>query len=158
MRAWRRHRAWELHEQGWSQKAIGAALGVTSGAVSQWMKMGRDGGASGLDAKPRLGAKSKLTPEQKQDVVALLQQGAEAHGYAGDLWTLKRVADLIKRHFGVQYHPSTMSDLLRELEWTSQQPITRATQRNEEAIAQWHEQTWPQLKKTPKSTRKRSSG
>jgi predicted transcriptional regulator len=32
----RRLRAWELQQQGWKQKDIAAALGVTPGAVSQW--------------------------------------------------------------------------------------------------------------------------
>jgi predicted transcriptional regulator len=32
----RRLRAWQLHEQGWKQKDIAAALGVSEGAVSQW--------------------------------------------------------------------------------------------------------------------------
>ena len=40
----RRLRAWELHEAGWSQAAIAEALGVTEGAVSQWMRRAREGG------------------------------------------------------------------------------------------------------------------
>jgi predicted transcriptional regulator len=40
---WRdgRRRAWELKEQGWKQTAIAAALGVTPGAVIQWLKRAR---------------------------------------------------------------------------------------------------------------------
>ena len=37
-REYRRFRAWELKQQGWSQTRIAAALGVTGGAVSQWFK------------------------------------------------------------------------------------------------------------------------
>ncbi|MDB6019248.1 MAG: tnp23 [Pedosphaera sp.] len=33
----RRWRALELHQEGWSQREIAEALGVTEGAVSQWM-------------------------------------------------------------------------------------------------------------------------
>ena len=47
----RRPRAWELREQGWNQQYIAAALGVTVGAVSQWLKQGRDGAVS--DVAPR---------------------------------------------------------------------------------------------------------
>jgi DDE superfamily endonuclease/Homeodomain-like domain len=39
----RRLRAFELKEQGWKQKQIAQALGVTEGAVSQWMKRQRKG-------------------------------------------------------------------------------------------------------------------
>jgi predicted transcriptional regulator len=37
----RRRRAWELKEQGWKQIAIAAALGVSPGAVSQWLRRAR---------------------------------------------------------------------------------------------------------------------
>ena len=43
----RRVRTWELHQQGWKQKDIAAALGITQGAVSQWVKRG-NGGVPGL--------------------------------------------------------------------------------------------------------------
>ena len=147
MRTWRRQRAWALKEAGWEQQRIAEALGVTEGAVSQWMQMVRTGGPDALAAKPRLGKASKLTAEQKAGLVPLLEQGAEAHGYAGQVWTLARVADLILRQFGVCYHNATMSDLLREVGWTAQQPIERASQRNEDAIAHWQAETWPAIKK-----------
>jgi predicted transcriptional regulator len=35
---WRRKRAWKLKEEGWQQKDIAADLGVSEGAVSQWLK------------------------------------------------------------------------------------------------------------------------
>jgi predicted transcriptional regulator len=40
----RRLRAFELNQQGWSQQRIAEALGVSKGAVSQWMKRARHGG------------------------------------------------------------------------------------------------------------------
>src|SRR5260370_329533 len=36
----RRRRAWELQEQGWQHQDIAAALGVTAGAISPWLKRG----------------------------------------------------------------------------------------------------------------------
>ena len=43
-RAERRKRAWALKQQGWLQKDIAAALGVSEGAVSQWLKRAREAG------------------------------------------------------------------------------------------------------------------
>jgi transcriptional regulator with XRE-family HTH domain len=37
-----------LKQQNWSQQAIAAALGVTDGAVSQWMRRAREGGIEAL--------------------------------------------------------------------------------------------------------------
>ena len=50
-----RLRAWELHQKGWKQQAIAEALGVTQGAVSQWLKRAQDGGVAGLRHRPPLG-------------------------------------------------------------------------------------------------------
>ena len=50
----RRLRAFELKQKGWSQQRIAEALGVSKGAVSQWMKRARDGGgAQGSKAPTR---------------------------------------------------------------------------------------------------------
>jgi transposase len=49
----RRKRAWNLKQQGWKRKEIAIALGVTEGAVSQWIKQGREGGEEAFKAHPR---------------------------------------------------------------------------------------------------------
>jgi transcriptional regulator with XRE-family HTH domain len=49
----RRLRAWELYQQGWPQKQIAAALGVSAGAVSQWLARGRAGEVEALRNLPR---------------------------------------------------------------------------------------------------------
>jgi transposase len=79
----------------------------------------------------------------------LLEQGAEAHGFAGEVWTTERVAVLINKQFGVSYYPAHMSRLLKAIKYSVQQPIERATQRDEQAIAAWKEERWPELKKSP---------
>jgi transposase len=149
---WRRLRAWALHQEGWSGGAIARVLGVTPGAVSQWLKRAREGGAQALVHRMPPGPASKLTAEQKTELVRLLEQGAEAHGFLGDVWTTKRVAALIRHAFDVRYHPASMSRLLRELGWSVQKPLRRATQRNEAAIEQWWAERWPALQAKPKAS------
>ena len=145
----RRLRAWELHQQGWKQKDIATALGITPGAVSQWMARGRAGGVAALRNRKSPGAPLRLSATQRAGIPALLAKGAEAWGFRGDIWTRARVAAVIKRAFGVAYHPDHVGRLLRGLGWSVQKPIERATQRNEQAIAAWREQKWPAIKKKP---------
>ena len=154
----RRLRAWDLHHQGWSGKQIAAALGVTQGAVSQWLKRAREGGVDALYRQPPPGPAARLTPEQRTELVALLAPGAEAHGFLGQVWTTKRVATVIRTAFGVSYHPAHVSRLLRTLPWTVQKPLRRATQRNEAAIAAWTAEQLPALEKKLGPKTGRSSG
>jgi transposase len=76
----------------------------------------------------------------------VLLKGPPAVGYRTDLWTLQRVAEVIDEHFDVQYHPSHVWKLLRDLGWSCQMPVRRALRRDEEAIAQWRRSRWYHIK------------
>ncbi len=154
----RRLRAWALKEQGWKQRDIAKALGVTEGAVSQWIRRGREGGVEALRHRPSPGPQPRLNAQQRARIPTVLAKGAEAYGFRGDLWTTKRVAIVIEREFGVRYHPAHVSRLLREIGWSVQKPIQRASQRDEVAIDAWRKERWPTLKKGQKPKGARSSG
>ena len=154
----RRLRAWELSQAGWAQRRIAEALGVTEGAVSQWLKRAREGGEAALRHRPPPGAAPKLTAAQRAHLPAILAKGAEYHGFVGEVWTTARVAAVIERTFGVRYHPAHVSRLLRRLDWSVQKPLRRASQRDEAAIRRWWEERWPALKKRPTRKGAPSSG
>jgi transposase len=143
----RRLRAFELKEQGWKQKEIAEALGVTEGAVSQWMRRATEEGVEALKHKPPPGAASRLDDSQCVRLKELMNFDAEAYGLRGKVWTCARVAELIRKEFGVSYHPAHVSRLVRALGLSLQKPTRRANQRDEEAIEPWKHIRWPELKK-----------
>jgi transposase len=145
----RRYRAWALHRRGWTQRTIAAALGVTPGAVSQWLKRAREGGEHARRRRPPPGPVPKLSPAQRHQVPALLARGAEAFGFTGQVWTTKRIAAVLEVAFGVRHHPAHVSRLVRALGWSVQLPTRRATQRDEAAVHRWYTERWPALKKGP---------
>jgi transposase len=155
---WRRLRAWALSQDGWSGRAIAKALGVTPGAVSQWLKRAHTGGAQALIHRMPPGSAPRLTAEQRAQLPTLLSYGAEAYGFLGDVWTSRRVATVIKQEFGVAYHRAHVSRLLRQLGWSVQKPIRRATQRDDAAIERWTTERWPALFAKPKASGVLSSG
>src|SRR3979409_2225980 len=144
----RRMRAAELFEQGVIPAEIARQVGVSHQIVSDWRAVWRRSGRDGLRGAGRAGRLPKLSRDQLTHVELELSQGAEAHGYPNDVWTLQRVAEVIERVTGVSYHPAHIGYLLRhELKWSGQRPARRATERNDEAIHQWVKRRWPQLKK-----------
>ena len=146
----RRLRAWELKQQGWNQREIARALGVTEGAVSQWIKRGREGGGvEALRKRTSPGAPPRLSEEQRRQLKELLAQGAPAHGFRGEVWTCQRVVEVIRKEFGVVYHPAHVSRVVRGLGLSLQKPARRANQLDEEAIERWKQERWPELKKGP---------
>ena len=143
----RRMRAMRLLDHGWSQADIARHLGVTQGAVSQWKKRYQRDGPDGVRAKPHLGPKPKLTAKQREQLGRWLLKGARAHGYHTELWTLKRVAEVIQGRFGVQYDSSGVWHVLQNMGWSCQKPERRARERDERAIARWRKKDWPRIKK-----------
>jgi len=127
-------------------------LCVTPGAVSQWLKRAAAGGVAALRNRLRPGPTPRLTAQQRARIPELLARGAEAHGFAGEVWTTARVAAVIEREFGVHYHPAHVSRLLRSVGWSVQRPIRRATRRDEAAVAAWYAERWPALKRGPTQT------
>ena len=143
----RRIRAWELVQEGWKQTDVAEALGVTRGAVSQWVSRARQEGPQALRHRKPPGSRSKLSQEQRTRLPELLAQGAAAFGFCGEIWTRRRVARVIEREFGVSYHPSQVGRILKDCGWSLQKPALRAAQRDEDAIRDWREQRFPELKK-----------
>lgn len=118
-------------------------------SVSQWRAGWQQRGEAALAPRPTPGRPRRLTAQQSTQLVELLLQGATAHGFANELWTLRRIAAVIQVHFGVRYHPAHVWKLLRRIGWSCQVPERRAMQRDEPAIAHWKRYTWPAIKKSP---------
>jgi len=153
----RRLRAWELKSAGWSQREIADALGVTEGAVSQWMKRAREGGVQALLNKPRPGRPRKLDRKGLHALEVLLREGAEALGFRGNVWTSHRIAAVISSELGISYHPNHVFRIMRAIGWSCQKPVRRARQRDEGRIEHWRKQRWPELKKGQNQNRRPSS-
>lgn len=146
----RRLEAIALLEQGWSGSKIARHFGVTPAAVSQWKTAYQRHGPQALKPTPHTGRPAKLTAAQIKRLQTLLLRGPEKHGYANSLWTLSRVAAVLKKQFGVHYDASGVWHVLTRMGWSCQKPERRARERDEEAIAAWRESDWPRIKKRPK--------
>jgi transposase len=153
-REWRRLRALQLKEQGWQQRDIAEALGVTEDTVGRWIARARCGGLEALRAHPGPGRSPRLSPFQRRLIPEFLWHGPEAYGFRGAVWTCARVAKVIEQEFGVSYHKGHVARLLKELNWTPQIPIRRATQRDEAAIEHWRGEVWPELLKRSRRERR----
>lgn len=146
----RRRTAVALLDKGHGVREVAGLVGVSPGAVTRWRQAYEKRGNSGLNAKPHPGRSPKLSSKQRRTLVRLLKQGPRRHGYPTALWTLKRMAEVIRKHFGVSYDPSGVWHVLRGMDWSCQKPERRARERDENAIARWRAKDWPRLKKRAK--------
>ncbi|MFN7019781.1 MAG: winged helix-turn-helix domain-containing protein [Phycisphaerales bacterium] len=134
--------------QGKGTNEVARLVGVGPSAVSKWKKAQRKRGPKGLRARPHPGRKPRLSASQKRRLVALLKKGAVAAGYDSDLWTCRRVRDLIGKTEGVWYDFNHVGRILHALGFSVQKPESRARERDETAIARWRTRDWPRIKRT----------
>ena len=143
----RRKRAIRLLKRKVSMRETARAVGASLSSVERWKAEYQAGGMAALRAKPDRGGPSKLTAAQQARLIELLLEGPTAHGYASELWTLERVAQVIEREFKVHYCISGVWVLLHRLGFSSQKPERHARERNEADIERWRRLTWPRLRK-----------
>jgi transposase len=140
----RRRRGVALLEEGERPSVVARILGVRATSVHRWRRVARQ--PNGLAAKPPSGRKRRLSDAQLSELAQALRQGAPAHGFANELWTAARVAQLIERRFGVKYHPEHVRKLLkRRLRYSSHKPQRRARQRNDKEVERWKADEFPRI-------------
>jgi len=146
----RRRVAARLFERGMSLTEVAAVVGSSVSSAHRWRQAWKHG--SKLRSKPHPGRASKLSAHQRTELVAALARGTRCWGYAPDGWTGPLVRDMIQRLFDVEFHPEYVPRLLHQLGWSPQKPERRARERNEAGIARWRRESWPRLKKEPRTS------
>ncbi len=153
----RRFQAVKLFDKNLNNSEIGRRLKVSNQTVSRWRKEYQEAGEGALRQAGRAGRLPCLSEADKARLTELLLQGPERLGYETPLWTCPRVAHLIEKNFEVNYHPGHVWRILRQLNWSVQQPVGRALERNESLIDEWKNKRWPEIKKKPRTRAGRSS-
>lgn len=138
--------------QGIRQAEVARRVQVSRESVRRWAdQITKYGSAKILKKAGRAGRKGKLDAAQLGRLETILKSGPERAGFSTGLWTLERIGQVIRSEFEVEYHPGHVWWILhKKLGWSCQRPVGRARERNEGAIAEWKQSTWPALKKKPK--------
>jgi len=143
----RRRKGMRLLAQGVAQAEVARRLDVSRQTASSWDARRLEDRHSWR--RKTLGRPSRLEAAQRTLLAKRIVAGAVANGFPTELWTLARVAMLIKKEFGLAYSTVHVWRLLRQLGFSSQRPTGRAAQRDEQAIGRWKARRWPWLKKKP---------
>jgi len=142
----RRLRAVPYFKKEWSERKIGAKLGVSGPTVHEWKVFWKKKGIAGLKAGV-YGRVSRLSKQEEKLVRKQILKGAGAFGFSGDFWTLKRLSISVRRWVKVDYKDRSIWHVLKRLGFSCQKPARRARERDEKAITTWMTTTWPVIKK-----------
>lgn len=140
-----RNRGLALLEKGKKPEEVGEILNVTARCVYRWRQESKK--PKRKKAVCSVGRPRKLAEKQIKKLEKALDQGAYVFGYAGDYWTLDRIAQIIWQLFKVRYHPSGVWHILDRMGWSNQRPQRLPLHRNDEAIEAWKKEVLPEIKK-----------
>jgi transposase len=131
--------------EGKKPSQVAEFLGVHPASVRKWWNAFQQQGDAGLTAKPHPGRTPKLTRARQSQVLNWLRQSPTSFGFATELWTARRVGQVIERKFGVHYHPRYLNEWLTTRGITPQKPKTQPRERDDDAIRRWRRYQWPRI-------------
>jgi transposase len=131
--------------EGFSAAAVAAVLGIHLRTIRLWWATYRRRGAAGLAAKPHPGRPRKLTAARARQVLTWFRKDPRSFGFATELWTAPRVAHVIRRKWGIAFHPRYLNAWLTARGITPQKPQRQAREADPAAIQRWRTHDWPRL-------------
>src|SRR6476620_9332031 len=139
-----------------------ATVGVNRRFVGQWVKVAAQGGEAVLAGRRRgrrpgeqkalSAAQKALSAAQEEGLRYLISRGCpEQFGLSFALWTRQAVRALIARESGVWLTLPVVGRYLRAWGCTAPRPARRATERQDEAVRAWLENTYPAIARKAKA-------
>ena len=141
----RRRLAVQKLRDGYSTREVATFLGVTRRSVQAWRARHRQRGDRGLAAQPPPGRPSRLSAARVRQVLSWFRRSPKSFGFATDLWTARRVAEVIRRKWGIAYNWRYLSGWLARHDITPQKPQRVAREADPAAIDRWRTHDWPRL-------------
>jgi transposase len=150
-----RLRAVVLVSEGTSIKNTAQMCEVGTTTVKRWLNTYRAEGVWALISKgPYRGKPARLSDEQMQELADIIESGPEATGLDTGVWTSPIIADLVRRRFGIRYHPSQIRRILHKLGFSIQYPKQRLYLADKQAQGLWMRKELPTIKKSPERARR----
>lgn len=141
----RRFLAVQRLDEGYTAKQVADFLGVHIRTVRSWKAAFKKRGDKGLQAKPPPGRPRYLNSRQERTVLTWFLKSPRSFGYSTDLWTAKRVAEVIRRKWRVDFNHRYLNAWLARRDITPQKPQRVAREADRAAIDRWRAEDWVRL-------------
>jgi len=139
---WKRKQGYDLIRKGMKKSEISKMLHVDRRTVYSWtIRMENN---IGYRNRKQKGQESRLSEEQKKKLKKILDDGASQYGYDTDLWTLKRIAEVIDNEFHVHYNVTYVWQILDKMGYSAQMPLATAMEKNHDYVNEWLQDKYPE--------------
>ena len=142
IREWKRKQGFEMLRKGMKKSVISEKLEVNRKTVYNWsVKLEHN---SDWHDRKQPGSRSKLTEEQKEKLKKIIDSGPREYGYDTDLWTLKRISEVISREYNIEYNTTHIWRVLKNMGYSSQIPVAVAMEKNPGYVNEWLYKNYPE--------------
>ena len=131
--------------KGKSISSVALVLRVSAESVRSWLKKYLLNGCDSLKSKKKPGRPAKLTKNQRRELMKMIDQGPEAHGYTSSCWRSPIIQDLIYNHYDVYFNANYISELLKSMGFSYQKAKFVADKQDHEKRQEWLNSTWPEI-------------
>ena len=132
---------------GMTQADVARKYGVSRASVCRWNGALATAGRKGLRKTKTPGRAPAFDAKARRELERILLLGAEHFGFEADLWTMPRLARVVRKEMGVVLDESNLRKTLVRLGYTWQRPERRARERDERKIKAWVKNDWPAIAK-----------
>jgi transposase len=143
-------RVWE----GEDPSEVMESYGFCRTTIYKWLRAaeGKRRGLDALRSRKATGRPPKLTKSQQRQVFRWVNgKDPRQYGFDFGLWTRKVVAEMVSDKFDIKLSLASIGKVLATVGLTPQKPLTRAYERDPEAIKAWKRETYPSIAAAAKS-------
>lgn len=141
-----RKRAIVLWEHRNKITSIAFDFGVSRQAVHKWVNTYKKKGLDGLKRMKAPGAKPKLLPQERINLLKVIEKTADHYGFETPLWDCKKLRQIILEKFNKKIHPSNIWRFFKKSGITFQKPEREALEKDEEEVERWLKEEWLKIK------------
>ncbi|MGD0769725.1 MAG: IS630 family transposase [Tepidisphaeraceae bacterium] len=135
-------------DSGMPTKAVAGKYRVSRAWVHRLKQRRRETGSISPKQRAKSATLKRFPVDRLSELEAFLREGAIAHGWINELWTIQRVGELIKSKFQLDLSHTTVWRILKtDLGWSSIKPQTVLRERDEEKISKWREQDFDEIRR-----------
>lgn len=146
-----RIRAVQRVQDGESPEKVIQALGFARACIYNWLARYRAGKWDALKTGGRSGRPRKLYGRHLSGIYrTVVEKDPLQMKFPFALWTRAMIATVIRRKFGVKLSDASVGRLMRQLGLSCQKPLFRAYQQSPEAVEQWKNTVFPEIRKRAK--------
>jgi transposase len=138
---------------GFTVADAAAAYGTSRSTIHRWLARFRAEGEAGLNRRIVSGRPRKLTEVDSAGLKSIVLSSASNYGFESDLWTTRRLIQVVRSEYGVSVSKQTMMRRLHEAGLTYQKPERRYFELSEKERQEWRRKEVPRIRRAVRKYR-----